>query len=172
MTREVVEQAQVGNDVACNTLLRQLEPFLRTFFIHRVGPRSAVDIDDLVQNTLLRIHGGLSALRNPASIKPFARKAALFELHDLYRGRYSPKEHIIDPHILTDLSSTSTMETANKVDAERVLSVLSPHARNILELKTNGYRYREIAILLDTTETAIKMQVMRAVRKMRCVFNN
>jgi RNA polymerase sigma-70 factor (ECF subfamily) len=45
--------------------------------------------------------------------------------------------------------------------------MLSPKAQRIIELREYGYRYREIAQMIDTTEAAIKMQVKRAFDKIR-----
>ena len=45
--------------------------------------------------------------------------------------------------------------------------MLSPRARYILELREYGYRYKEIADMIDTSEAAVKMQVKRAFERMR-----
>ena len=106
----LVVQAQNGDEPARDRLLRTLEPVLRAFFIKRIGYRTIVD--DLVQNTLLRVHGGLEALKDPARLKAFAMKAALFELHDYYRGRYGPKEVLYDPGIPPERPDTGGMAGA------------------------------------------------------------
>jgi RNA polymerase sigma-70 factor (ECF subfamily) len=54
-----------------------------------------------------------------------------------------------------------------RLDIEQALATLTPHARRIVELRAYGYRYQEIARLLQTTEAAVKMQVKRAFEKMR-----
>jgi RNA polymerase sigma-70 factor (ECF subfamily) len=36
-----------------------------------------------------------------------------------------------------------------------------------MELKLMGYRYEEIADMIDSTEAAVKMQVKRAVERLR-----
>ncbi len=164
----LVRKAQEGDKRAREVLLRRLEGVLRMFFLKRVG-RSPT-IDDLVQNTLLRIHGGLEVLRDPGRLRAFAMKAALFELQDYYRGRYSPKEVLCDPDAMVAVSSAQPKRAGAKVDLERALSILTPHARRILELREYGFRYKEIARALGTTETAVKMQVKRAMEKMRRVF--
>ena len=56
------------------------------------------------------------------------------------------------------------------MDLERALSILTPRARRILELREYGYRYQEIAEMIGTSEAAIKMQVKRAFEKMRNVL--
>lgn len=159
-----VRRAQEGDEQAWNQLLQRLEPVLRGYFIKRIGKES--DVDDLVQNTLLRLHEGLEDLEKPGSLKSFAMKAALFELQDYYRGRYDMKETLYDPELPPN-RTTAPDDRSAQVDIEKALDVLTPKARRIMELREYGYLYREIAQMLDTTEAAVKMQVKRAFEKMR-----
>jgi RNA polymerase sigma-70 factor (ECF subfamily) len=161
---EAVLQAQAGDDGARERLLAALEPILRRFFLSRIGHRP--DVDDLVQNTLLRVHTGLEALQNPARLKAFAMKAAVFEVQDFYRGRYSGREYLYDPD-RPPADPGGTESTGLRVDLERALEVLTPKARRIIELREMGYPYKDIADLVDTTEAAVKMQVKRAFERLR-----
>lgn len=164
---EAVQRAQGGDEAARAQLLSRLDPVLRRFFTHRIGPR--VEVDDLVQNTLLRVHGGLEALRKPDRFKAFAMKAAVFELQDFYRGRYTAKEHLYDPE--RPPADPGNPDRADlRVDLERALEVLTPRARRILELREMGYPYKEIAEMVETTEAAVKMQVKRAFERLRGVL--
>ncbi len=147
--------------------MKRLDPLLRAFFIKRIGYKS--EVDDLIQNTLLRVHKGLADLKDQSSLKAFAMKAALFELQDLYRGRYSAKESLYDPDH-TPGDDGNEMPTATQMDLERALASLSPRARRIVELREYGYRYEEIASIVGSTEAAIKMQVKRAFEKMRSLL--
>lgn len=159
-----VRRAQDGDDQAWNELLRRLEPLLRGYFIKRIGKEA--EVDDLVQNTLLRLHKGLDDLEKPGSLKSFSMKAALFELQDYYRGRYDMKETLYAPD-LPPQRTTDPEDRSAHVDVEKALDVLTPKARRIMELREYGYIYREIAQMLDTTEAAVKMQVKRAFEKMQ-----
>ncbi len=159
-----VRQAQEGDEQAWNELLRRLEPVLRGYFIKRIGQEA--DVDDLVQNTLMRVHEGLDDLEKPGSLKSFAMKAALFELQDYYRGRYDMKETLYDPE-LPPKRTTEPEDRSAHVDVEKALDVLTPKARRIMQLREYGYLYKEIAQMLDTTEAAVKMQVKRAFEKMK-----
>jgi RNA polymerase sigma-70 factor (ECF subfamily) len=159
-----VRRAQNGDEQAWNDLLRRLEPVLRGYFIKRIGKET--DVDDLVQNTLMRLHKGLEDLEKPGSLKSFAMKAALFELQDYYRGRYDMKETLYDPE-LPPKRTTEPEDRSAHVDVETALEALTPKARRIMELREYGYLYREIAQMLDTTEAAVKMQVKRAFETMR-----
>lgn len=159
-----VRRAQDGDEQARNDLLRRLEPMLRGYFIKRIGAET--DVDDLVQNTLVRVHESLDDLEKPGSLKAFAMKAALFELQDYYRGRYDMKERLQDPE-LPPGRTTDPEDRSAHVDVEKALEALTPKARRIMELREYGYLYREIAQMLDTTEAAVKMQVKRAFETMK-----
>lgn len=161
---ELVERAQNGDDQARERLMTALSTLFRRFFISRLGPRE--EVGDLVQNSLIRIHTSLHALQRTDRLKSFAMKAAVFELHDFYRGRYSPKESRFDPDLPTP-GVTQPEKTGLQVDLERALETLTPKAQRIIELREMGYPYKDIADMLDTTEAAIKMQVKRAFERLR-----
>ena len=165
---ELVRRAQEGDRRARDLLLRRLESVIRSFFGQRTG--YAATVDDMVQNTLLRVHNGLEVLKDPARFQAFAMKAALYELQDYYRGRYSPKETPYSSEVLSQASTGESGYAGSAIDAQRALAALTPHARRILELREYGYRYKEIAQTLGTTEQAVKMQVKRAFTKMRATL--
>lgn len=166
---DLVERAQQGDADALDELIGRLEPILRAFFTSRLGRR--VDVDDLIQNTLLRLHRGLPDLNDSRRLKSFVMKGAIFELQDYYRGRYSGKERLFDPKSPPDEEDAGVSPAAN-VDVERITSVLTEKARKILEMREYGYKYEEIASRLNTTEAAVKMQVKRAFDKMREMFED
>jgi len=166
-TPEFIDRIQAGDSGAEERLLSRLRPILHTYFIKRVGLKP--EVEDLIQNTLLRVHRGLSDLQRSDRFMGFAMKAALYELHDLYRGRYGGREALYDP---TDPpnEATGTTNSAASIDVQRALGILSPRARQILELREYGYRYKEIADMIHTSEAAVKMQVKRAFERMRRVL--
>ena len=93
-------------------------------------------------------------------------KAALFELQDFYRGRYSSREALFDPDLPTP-GSVGAEDVGLRLDLDAALAALTDHARTILEMRELGYPYSDIAETLDTTEAAVKMQVKRAFEKLR-----
>ena len=164
---QTVAQAQAGDEAARERLLAAVAPVLRSFFRGRTN--GAPEADDLVQNALIRLHRGLDSLQNPDRFKAFAMKAALFELQDFYRGRYTSREALFDPDLPTP-GSVEAEDVPLRLDLERALASLTDHARTILEMRELGYPYVEIAEALDTTEAAVKMQVKRAFEKLRGVL--
>jgi RNA polymerase sigma-70 factor, ECF subfamily len=161
---ELVERAKAGDEAALSAILIKIEPVLRSFFISRIGRR--IDVDDLVQNTLLRVHRGLVDLKDNSRLKAFAMKGALYELQDFYRGRYTAKEALYDAHDPPEVVSNDS-RPEDILDVEQALNSLSPKAREIIELREYGYKYEEIADMVGSTEAAIKMQVKRAFDRMK-----
>ena len=163
----LVRQAQDGDEAAFEAIVRRLDPMLRAWFVSRIGQRA--EVDDLVQNTLLRLHRSLSDLHDPDRLQAFVMKAAVFETQDYYRGRYGSREYLAGPDALSRWSEAVPGADV-RIDARRALDLLSEKARTILEMREYGYRYAEIARSLDMTEAAVKMQVKRALRKLRKVL--
>lgn len=174
LSEAAVRRAKQGDEAAQNALYRAAEPILRAYFTKNIsGPAPA--LDDLVQNTLVRLHDSLADLQKPGSFKSFLMKAALYELQDYYRGRYDMKEPLYDPDVPPEHTASAPLEdrlsdgvpSEEEMDVERALGTLSEKARRVIELREYGYRYKEIARMTGTTEAAIKMQVKRAFDKMR-----
>ncbi|TDI72750.1 MAG: RNA polymerase sigma factor [Bacteroidetes bacterium] len=161
---DLVHRAQAGDQPAEEQILIRLQPVFQRFFRKRLGTKT--DVDDLVQNSLLRIHRGLTDLKDPEKLRGFAMKAAFFELNDFYRGRYSIREILLEA--LPERESEGD-ESAylNRLDVSTALNGLTPKARQIIVLREQGYRYEEIASMIDSTEAAVKMQVKRAFKKLR-----
>ena len=164
---QTVARAQAGDATARDHLLAAVSSPMRAFFRSRIG--TGPDADDLVQNALVRVHRGLDDLQRPDRFKAFAMKAALFELQDYYRGRYTAREALFDPDLPTP-GSVDAEDVGLRVDLERALESLTEHARAILEMRELGYPYAEIAETLDTTEAAVKMQVKRSFARLRDVL--
>ncbi len=163
-TSAFIRKAQAGDSAALDQVLVRLRPILRTYFIRRVGLKP--EVEDLVQNTMMRVYNGIRDLQKLDRFMGFAMKAALFELQDLYRGRYGGKERLYDPEEPPRMMVPPS-KTGLRVDLERAMSSLTPKAREILELREYGYRYKEIADMTGTTEAAVKMQVKRAFERLR-----
>lgn len=164
---QTVDAARGGDSRAMEAVLTYVQPILQAFFTSRTG--RGAHVDDLVQNTLLRLHRGIKDLNEATSLKSFTMKAAVFELQDYYRGRYSIKEQLYDPGSMPDGQLEEPSEAA-AIDVDRLLAQLTPKARRILELRAYGFKYEEIAGMIDSTEAAVKMQVRRALDKLKQFF--
>ncbi|MFT4606083.1 MAG: RNA polymerase sigma-70 factor (ECF subfamily) [Rhodothermales bacterium] len=163
---ELLTRARAGDRQAESALMEALQPTVRAYFFRRVGDHA--ELDDLVQNTLVRVFRGIAEIKNIQRVRAFTLKAALFELQDLYRGRYGSREATVADEIAEP--GVRPMRSGLNIDIERALAALTPNARRIIELKALGYRYEEIADMVETTEAAVKMQVKRALEKLRSIL--
>jgi RNA polymerase sigma-70 factor (ECF subfamily) len=161
---QLVHSAQAGDQRAGEQLLIQLQPVFQRFFRKRIGAK--IEVDDLVQNSLLRVHRGLPDLKDPEKLRGFAMKAAFFELNDFYRGRYSIRELLLEALPEKEAYNAESVYI-DELDVAAALKDLSPRAREIVVLREKGFRYEEIATMIDSTEAAVKMQVKRAFKKLR-----
>lgn len=166
---ELIERARAGNEAARTKLFSQLRPILKAYFIRQIGHRD--EVEDLTQNTLMRVFRSLNDVQQTDRFKAFAMKAALFELQDLYRGRYGIREATYDPEEMPD-GIVKPENVGLQIDLEKVLAQLSPKARQIIELRQMGYPYDEIAEMVQTTEAAVKMQVKRAFDRLRGILTS
>ncbi len=163
---ELLTRARAGDRQAESALMEGLQPTVRAYFFRRVGDHA--ELDDLIQNTLVRVFRGIQEIKDVERVRAFTLKAALFELQDLYRGRYGSREVTVAAELAEP--AVRPMRSGLNLDIERALGALTPKARRIIELKALGYRYEEIAGMVETTEAAVKMQVKRALEKLRSIL--
>jgi len=161
---DLVERARSGDREALERLLERLERVFRRFIRGRI--KDSNDVDDLVQNSLIRVQKSISDVRDPNSFESFALAAARYEMQDYFRGRYRIREILLDV-IPEDMRVSHEIDNASVLDVDRALDRLSDHARTILEMREAGFRYQEIAREMDTTEAAVKMQVKRSFETLR-----
>jgi RNA polymerase sigma-70 factor, ECF subfamily len=159
-----VARARDGDSVAMEQVLSGVRPVLVAFFVSRIG--RGADAQDLAQNTLIRLNRAIPDINDPSSLKALAMRAAVFELQDFYRGRNRTREQLFDPHDAPESGEIRPSE-AESFDIERALSAVTPHARRVLELRAYGYQFDEIAEMVGSSQAAVKMQVKRAMDKIR-----
>lgn len=123
---------------------------------------------DIMQESFARHlkHYGSRDTGSPALLYTIARNA----LYDEHRAkkRYlpsPPEEQLIVPDEALTLERREECERVKKLMAQ-----LAPEEQEILLLAVGGVRYKEIAIILDTSEANIKVKVHRARCKLRQMF--
>ena len=128
------------------------------------------DAEDITQDTFykaLKYFDGIDA----SKISSWLFRVAINKYYDLCRAK---KRHIqvsIDEEIFKDdnnLCEDYILDLERKEDILRVLNSLNDIQKNLLILKYNmGLSYKEIAEVLDITESTVKTYLFRAREQFR-----
>lgn len=137
-------------------------------------PRGA-DLDDLLQETAMRLVAHYHQLSDPSAIRPWLRTVAVNTARSA--GRKQRVRQIVSHGFETGhLESLATTGPALRSDAgaptrgERALDLarsLPPHYREPLLLSLRGLSQRQIADALDLPLTTIETRLIRARRIIR-----
>ena len=166
-----VERAQSGDKKALEIICRELQEEVKGTLSRIIKDPELVE--DLSQETYLRLIKDIRSIRDPIKIRNFVAKMALFILHDHFRHKGKWKEVFIqeDAH-LTDWKGLyfeadgddGNAQLFNKITLEEALNKIpEPENRCLLELKLQGKTYKEISIELSISEGAAKMRFKRTV---------
>lgn len=151
---------------------RELEARLRPYVTRRVG--SAAEVDDIVQEILVRVYRGLAALRDDESFGGWVYRIAAHAIADAARSRArDPAPHGAD---LADVGDPGREEAADlrlelgDCVALFVARLPSPYREAITLTELNGLTQKEAAGMLGTSLPAMKSRVQRGRDKIREMF--
>lgn len=158
-----------GDATAFERLFATLAPALRAFFVRSVGNVS--DAEDLVQTTLLKIHGARDRWRRGERLRPWVFTIAARARSDWLRRRGRALE---DPLGDEEVPSEPSAEAAEPLDREReervrsAIDSLTESQRTIVHLhRFEGLTFREIGKALGISEGAAKLRAFRAYEHLR-----
>lgn len=154
-------QALDGDAAAYRALLGQLAPHLRAYFARR---GAGADAEDLVQETLIAIHGRRASYDPKLPFTAWLHAIARYKLIDHFRRmrlrRTLPLEDA--GAVLADEDEESV---SARRDVERLLATLPDHKRELLrQVKLEGASTAEAAERLGLSESAVKVGVHRALK--------
>lgn len=165
--RDAWLRAQAGDEAAYRQALSQLAQRLRGFFRRRLGD-AGDDTEDLVQETLMALHVHRASYDPSLPVGAWATAIARHKLVDRWRrqGARGGAHQAIDDVAEFDLPSTEP-EGGTRLDLQRLLDRL-PEAqrRAILLTKVEGLSGAEAAAEAGVSESAIKVQVHRGLKKL------
>jgi RNA polymerase sigma-70 factor (ECF subfamily) len=149
---------------------RELETRLRPFVARRV--RSAVDVDDVVQEVFLRMQRGLGDLHDDERFGPWVYRVARSAIADHYR--------VSARHPLADAAATEEPASLPDLDDEReaydavtsciapfVATLPTPYREAITLAELEGLTQRDAAEMLGVSLPAMKSRVQRGRTHLR-----
>lgn len=145
---------------------------LRAFVSRRV--RDTADVEDVVQDTFLRIHRHLGEVRGPDRLAAWVFQVARSAIVDHYRrrrpgeplGDYEPP---MEPAGHGDESASGLVELAGCLAP--MVAALPPTDRQAIELsEIKGLTQREASTTAGVTVSGMKSRVQRARRKLKAML--
>lgn len=168
---QLMRRYQEADRAAAESLMQALMPVLSRFFLSMPDSRPAAD--DLVQETLLRIHRARHTYRPGEPLLPWVYSIARHVRVDQYRKmrRTVHHEEAVDPEVLQARATASQVETEDVYDFDTLMGHLPESQREVLTmLKVLGMTVEEVARVTSSTTGAVKQKAHRAYARLRSVL--
>lgn len=164
--RALMLQAQAGDEAAYRALLTELSERLRAYYRRRLTTLVS-DAEDLVQETLLAIHNQRHTYDCSRPLTAWCYAIARYKLVDFLRrrGRREALTDSIDDDFGERLSADEAGATDARKDLRQLLDTLPERQRqSVVYVKIEGRSVAETATLTGMSESAIKVNVHRALK--------
>lgn len=163
--------AQAGNDSAYRQLLKELANVIHNFLRSRFGDNTF--IEDCVQEALIAVHHARHTYDSRRPFRPWLFAIVRHKAIDTLRQQRA-REKVVD-HYRREQEIQSQAGSQDSFESEsfdgRLLESLSRQHKEVLILtKIIGFSVAETAAKLGISESAVKVRVHRAIRKLRLLL--
>lgn len=145
-------------------------------FFYRLTSRRDIS-EDLVQGVFERILKYRKSYSNDGAFSTWIFQIARNHYADYYRKveKMGDREAIDFESIQAEESDPrfESMVDRERVLLQRALEKLDPEKRQTLIFsRFQGFKYREIAEIMDCTESAVKVRIFRGINELREIFSD
>lgn len=164
--RLLMERGLDGDAAAHRQLLSELTIYLRAFYARRLG-RDALDLEDLVQETLIGIHSRRESYDPGRPFMTWAFSIARYKMIDHLRKRgLRATEPIEAAHEL--FAEDDTEWVTARADLDRLMANLPPKQRDAIRyVKIEGLSVAEAAQRSGLSAANVKISVHRGLSRLR-----
>jgi RNA polymerase sigma-70 factor (ECF subfamily) len=158
--------AQGGDQAAYASLLVLLTRVTRQFARRRLG--AAAWIDDVVQETLLAVHGARQTFDAARPFAPWFYAIASSRLIDVLRRERRIESRQIAADVVPDRAADSGRDDIDVEAIHTALASLPPRQREVIErMKLRDESVREVAGGLGMSESAVKITAHRGYQALK-----
>jgi RNA polymerase sigma-70 factor (ECF subfamily) len=159
---QLFRAAIAGDEDAYGEFLRWAAGFVRRF-ARRKALQGGLDLEDVVQETLLAIHMKRHTWRDDATVTPWVHAIARYKLIDAFRRR-GRRVEIEVGEIIESLAEPEP-DTASEHEIDRALEALAPGQRSaVAAVCVDGRSIRETAERLGMSEGAVRVALHRGLK--------
>ena len=163
---ELINLAKTGNKEAFTNLI--LENKRELYNIARAKLHSENDIEDAVQETVIKAYIKLKSLKDNSKFKYWLFKILINECNKIYRQR-KVQEISIDSLEETIANSESNYDKEFK----EIMGLLNDEEKILITLfYSNGYKLKEIYQILRKNENTVKTKLRRIKEKLKVKLEN
>ncbi len=163
---QLIVRAQAGDRAALEQLLTVVEAPLRRYLTRLASAR----VDDILQETLLRIWRNLRWLREPTLFRAWAYRIATREAFRLIRRERTHEQSRSDEDALTYVQAPFS-DPADRLDVETVLARVTPLTRAVLAAHyLEGLTLEETAAATETPLGTVKSRLASGLRQARALM--
>ncbi len=176
-SRILIDKAQAGDRAAIEELARCYEGSLQAVVRAKLGPRleTRVEVEDIVQETLLRAFKALSGFRwrEQDSFIRWLSRIAGNVIHEV--AKREKRDWVVlveDPASEVGVTQSHAMRRNERFDRlQRSLDSLDPDQREAVVLaRIEGLPIKEIARRMNRSPEAVTQLVWRAMQKLKASF--
>jgi RNA polymerase sigma-70 factor (ECF subfamily) len=165
----LLARARGGDDAAFHALVNRHAPGLYAVAVSLVG--SAVDAEDLLQETFAGAFRGLSRFGGRSSVKTWLT-AILLRRAAMHRRRAGRKDARLVPLSAAAGTATGRPSATGTVDArldvmDAIRSLRPEHREAIVLRELQGFSYDEMAEVLGVPRGTVESRLFRARRALR-----
>jgi RNA polymerase sigma-70 factor (ECF subfamily) len=161
--------AQAGDQIAYASLLVLLTSLTRQFARSRLGPVPWVD--DVVQETLLAVHGARQTYDQRRPFSPWFYAVASSRMIDVIRRERRVTSREIAGDALPEMASAAGGARRDDIDIDAIhaaVTALPPRQRDVIDgLKFQDQSVRDVAGRLGMSESAVKVTAHRGYRALK-----
>lgn len=170
---------QQADRASAELLMETLSPMLTRFFMSTTDGRQ--NTEDLVQETLLRIHRARHSYRAPDPVLPWVFAIARHVRVDQFRKRRRTEIHeeAVEPEVLARHESVaagaghSSRTETDVPDFASLVSLLPDSQKQVLTmLKVFGMSVEEVARATSSSAGSVKQKAHRAYERLRDILQN
>lgn len=161
-------RAQSGDELAYRQALERIAIRLRSYLRRRMQSLPD-DLEDLVQETLLALHLQRGTYDPALPVSAWVLAIARHKLIDLWRrrGRRESLHDTLDDVAEAELTAAGSGDAEARRDLGQLLQALPEAQRQaILLTKVQGLSVAEAALRTGASESAIKVQVHRGLKRL------
>lgn len=150
-----------GDQRAYESFLTGAAAQVRGYLRRRVG-QGGIDVEDVVQETLLAVHLKRHTWRDDAPVGPWLYTIARYKLVDAFRRVGRRAEVELDEKV--EAMAEPAEEKASAREVTRALDSLAPGQRAVVSsISVDGKSIAETANALDMNETAVRVALHRGL---------